>query len=179
MGREAELDTAKKTSALLQLQVRAGGGAGRAAGPSLLRRAAQIRAARARLSACGAAACPQVRDLQRQAGGLTGERDAAAAARDEARAGVAKLQAELQRLRLESAQRDRERAVAEGSTREGAAAERAKLQVGGGRGGQGGRARQEGRGGRRTKLPAGSQKAAADPTPTPRRPSGPAGRGGA
>ncbi len=39
-------------------------------------------------------------------------------------------QADLQRMRLEAAQRDKERALAESQAREAAAAERAKLQVG-------------------------------------------------
>ncbi|PNW74551.1 hypothetical protein CHLRE_12g495000v5 [Chlamydomonas reinhardtii] len=71
----------------------------------------------------------QIKDLQKQMGLTQGERNAAAAARDEQRAAAAKLQAEIQRMRLEWAGKEQDRTLAEGAVREAAAAERARLKA--------------------------------------------------
>ncbi|GLI66713.1 hypothetical protein VaNZ11_010650 [Volvox africanus] len=71
----------------------------------------------------------QVKDLQKQLSLCQGERTAAATARDEHHATVGKLQAEIQRIRLDAAQCDKERAVAESAAKEAAAADKARLQA--------------------------------------------------
>ncbi|KAG2427792.1 hypothetical protein HXX76_012117 [Chlamydomonas incerta] len=71
----------------------------------------------------------QIKDLQKQLGLAQGERNAAAAARDEQRAAAGKLQAEIQRMKLEWAAKEQERTVAEGAVREAAAADRARLKA--------------------------------------------------